>query len=168
MKGWLRRLRGVLGIGTLWGLPAVFVGAVGGGAASVFGGAPLLGAIVTGTTVVGGLFFALGTVFAAALTMLEGRRTLEELSPRRAASWGALAGAVLPVVGLVVSAGPEIVPLLLDRQLLLTLLSGVGSYAALAAALAGGTVALARQAPPELSPGPLAGASEMLTGPKDG
>ena len=162
MKGWLRRLRGVLGIGMIWGLPATVVGAIGGIVASVFGGASLLGSLVTGSVAVGGLFFLLGSGFAAALTMTEGRRTLNELSPRRAALWGALAGGALPIVMLLISFGPEIATLLSDPQLLLGLLAGIGSYGALSAALAGGTVALARRAPAELASGPVPEDADLL------
>ena len=151
---WLRKLRGILGTGLIWGLPGAVVGAIGGVVASVFGGGPLLGSMVTGCVLVGGSFFLLGTSFAAALTLAEGRRTLNELSPMRAALWGGLAGGVLPVLALL-ALQPGIDHLLGDTQVLTALLAAVGSYGALSAALAGGTVAVAKSAPgePVLSPG---------------
>lgn len=152
MRTWLRKLRGILGTGLIWGLPGAVVGAVGGVVASVVGGAPLLGALATGTTIVGGSFFLLGTSFAAAFTLAEGRRTFDQLSPWRAALWGGLAGGALPVLGLVMLE-PESAVLLSDPQLLAALLAAIGSYGGLGAALAAGTMALAKQAPAELVEG---------------
>ena len=150
MAAWWRKLRGVFGTGLVWGLPASVVGALGGVVASVLGGAPLLGSIAAGTVVVGGSFFLLGASFAAAFTLAEGRRTMSELSPWRAALWGAFAGGALPILGLLVLQ-PETATLLSDPQLLAALLAAVGSYGGLSAALAAGTVALAQHTPAELA-----------------
>ena len=106
MRRWLRKLRGIVGIGAIWGVPAAAVGAIGGIVASVFGGGPLLGSVAAGSLTVGGLFLLLGSGFATVLTLIEGNRTLEELSPRRAALWGALAGGAVLLVMLLVSFGP--------------------------------------------------------------
>lgn len=46
----------------------------------------------------GGVGFVLATGFAIVLTATHGRRTLEELSPRKAALWGGLIGSAIPVL----------------------------------------------------------------------
>lgn len=149
----MRRLRGVLGTSLVWGLPGTLVGAIGGLLVSFFGGAPLLGSLFTGSVAVGGVFFLLGAGSALALTLAEGHRTLDELSPRRAAIWGAVSGGTLPILALFVTLGPGLVTYLADMEVLLALLAGVGSYGALGAALAASTVAVAKRAPPELGSG---------------
>jgi hypothetical protein len=72
---------------------------------------------------------------------------------RRAALWGALAGLALPVVWLFASAGAPWTVFPVGRALIL-LMAACGSYGALGAALAAGTVWAARQAPTELPPRP--------------
>jgi hypothetical protein len=84
--------------------------------------------------------------------MAERRRTVDELSPWHAALWGALAGLALPVVWLFASAGAPWTVSLVGRALIL-LMAACGSYGAVGAALAAGTVWAARQAPTELPPG---------------
>ncbi len=167
MRRWLRRMRGILGIGAIWGLPASIVGAVGGIVASVLGGGPVLGSAVWGSVAVGGLFFLLGGAFATALTITEGRRTLDDLSPWRAAAWGGLAGAGVLAMMLLASFGLDFAVLLGDPQLLLGILAGFGSYGVLGAVLAGGTVAVARRAPDPLAPGSSRGDAELLDAPGD-
>jgi hypothetical protein len=152
MKSWLRRLRGVLGIGTLWGGVGVAVGSVVGLFTSLSGSLPLFDTLIEFGLGAGGLGFGLGSAFAAVLATLEKRRTLDELPPRRAAGWGGLAGAgAALVVGL--SLVPSLFPVLPPGQLALLLISAMASYGALTAGLAAGTVALARRAPSELAPG---------------
>ena len=87
MKPWLRRLRGVFGIGVLWGFVGTVVGTVVGAFVSVAGGQPLFTVLAEFGLGVGGLGFVLGSTFAGVLTILERRRTLEELTPGRAARW---------------------------------------------------------------------------------
>ena len=166
MKRWIRRLRGVLGIGTAWGLAGTTVGAIGGLVASVAGGLPLpqLLELALGA---GGFGFVLGSAFAAVLTMLEPRRTLEELSPRRAAVWGALAGAALPIAWIVVVVLPEVGANILHPRLLVAALAASGAYGVLSAALAALTVALARLAPPDLDSGPVSAPPHRLIAPGD-
>jgi len=117
---------------------------------SVSGGLPFLDTLVEFGLGAGRLGFGLGSTFAFVLTTLERRRTLDELTPGRAAGWGALAGAgAALVVGL--SLVPALFPVLSTAQLALLLISGTASYGALTAGLAAGTVALARRAPAELA-----------------
>jgi hypothetical protein len=152
MATWLRKMRGVVGTGLIWGLPGAVVGAIGGVVASVFGGAPLLGTIAYGGFVLGGTFFLLGTSFAALLALGEGRRTLDELTPWRAAAWGAVAGGVAPFLALLILE-PGTAVLLSDPRLLTAFLAASGSYGALTAAMAAGTIAVARRAPGQLPSG---------------
>ena len=167
MKQWLRRLRGVLGIGTLWGVAGTALGTVAGLIVSVSGGLPLLDTLVEFGLGAGGLGFVLGSGFAGVLTMLERRRTLDELSPGRAALWGGMAGAAAAlVVG--ISLLPELGAILSVRQLVLLFVAAPGSYGALSAALAAGTVALARRAPAELDSGPTCDEEGLLGAPIDG
>jgi hypothetical protein len=158
-------LRGVLGIGALWGGVGTVVGSAIGVFVAAAGSQPLLSALVEFGLGVGGLGFALGSAFAGALTVLERRRTLDELTPGRAARWGALAGLTVSLgVGLyfVTSLGQAGVDLGLGR-VVLAFLSGTAAYTALTAALAAGTVAVARRAPPEIGPG-MAGDSSRVLG----
>jgi hypothetical protein len=155
----------VLGIGTLWGAAGVAVGSVVGTFLSLSGGLPFLDTLVEFGLGAGGLGFGLGSAFAVVLTTLESRRTLDELTPRRAAGWGALAGAAAAlVVGL--SLVPALFPVLSSARLALLLISGTASYSALTAALAAGTVALARRAPPELRAGPTMSDDSLLASPR--
>jgi hypothetical protein len=92
MKGFLRRLRGVIGTGIIWAfgfaafnsIVALFQGG---------GWAPFWGAIS-----IGGFFgFVLGSGFASILSLTEGHRTLGELSLPRVGFWGAVGGFLFTV-----------------------------------------------------------------------
>ena len=162
MKQWVRRLRGVLGTGALWGVAGTALGTVGGLMASLFGGVPLLGSVSVWGLGAGVLGFLLGSGFAGVLTAIEGRRTLDELSVGRAAVWGALAGGVFPIIWLLASLGSGIGTTIPIAD------AASGSYGALSAALAAGTVALAKHLPPELAPGQGPNEGELLGAPGDG
>ena len=166
MKTCLRRLRGIFGTGLIWGLPGTLVGAIGGVVASAFGGGPLLGSIATGSIVLGGSFFLLGTASAVGLSLAERGRTLDELSPWRAALWGGLAGGILPVLALLILE-PGTVRLLSDPQLVAAVLAAVGAYGGLSAGLAAATVAVAKRAPEELGAGQASEDAPLPTIPGD-
>jgi hypothetical protein len=169
MKQWLRRLRGVLGIGTLWGLVGTVVGVGVGAFLSRASGQPLLQALVEFGLGVGWLGFVLGSVFAGVLTMLEGQRTLDKLTPWRAARWGALAGVAVSLsvgVYFFASVGQAGLDLPLSR-VVLALIAGTGAYGALTAALAAGTVAIARRAPEAIGPGAERDHAHLLGGSSD-
>lgn len=152
MRSWVRRLRGVLSIGTLWSAAGLTFGAVAGLVASVIGGVPLSTAVLewgVGSAAIG---LILGTSFATALTVLEGRGTLAELTLKRAAACGALAGLAVPLAALgvlLVAGGPP----LSFGTVLPVFLSATLSYGLLGAGLAAGTVAVAQRAPDELEAG---------------
>jgi hypothetical protein len=87
----------MLGVGLMWGALGGAVGLVVG----VVGAAVDQGTISEWLTSVGlgfaGFGFLAGVGFAATLSALDGRRTLRELSVRRAAALGGLAGFAFPL-----------------------------------------------------------------------
>jgi hypothetical protein len=140
MKGFLRRLRGILGTGLTWavGWPIVNL------AFGLLVGLPprFLGPIAISSLFSG---FLAGGTFAVILSIVERRHTLEDLSLKRTAVWGGIGGtllraAVLPFVlplGLPVSS--LLLPFVVDG------LTGAG--------FASGSVALAKRADRKLIEG---------------
>ncbi len=147
-----RRLKAVLGLGSLWALPAACVGAIGGVISTLAFGTPLLPSLGWGVTTMGGLFLGLGVGFATLLTLTEGRRTLSELGALRAGAWGALAGGGLMAVVQAVALATD--PGLggLDPDTLSAMVSGIATFGALGGVLSAASVRLAREVP-ELPPG---------------
>jgi hypothetical protein len=147
----LRRVKAALGIGSIWGVVAGSVGALAGGVSGlVTGGA--LSLFLLGGAVAGVVGFVLGSAFGGILSLMEGKRTLGELTVRRAGLWGALVGTAVPLLGgvVVLLFGD---PVLGIRGLITAALAGAASYGLITAALAAGTVALAKRASPELHAG---------------
>jgi len=133
MKGFLGRLRGVIKTGLLWA--AFFVAyfsfreILGGRAESLWIGIPFFA----------GFGFIMGGAFAGILSLTERHRTLQDLSLRRVALWGALGGLVFLGGAALVFRPPE--PM---GWLVLPLLTaGLGS----------GSVALAKRADTKLIEG---------------
>ena len=88
MRGWLRRIRGAIGMGFTW--------------AAAWSGAGIVLAVVTGFKadapfpLVFGVFgFMAGVIFSAFLALIEGRRTFDQMSFPRFAGWGATGGLLL-------------------------------------------------------------------------
>ena len=145
----LRKLKAVLVIGSIWGIAAGAVGALGG-----FG-------VAMGVT---GL--VLGAGFGGLLSVMEGRRTLDELTPRRAALWGFVAGAAVALVGTValadvfwIAVGEMGLPIGVQ---LTAIAAGAASYGAVTAGLAAATVSLAKRSPSELESGSNASAQDVV------
>jgi hypothetical protein len=100
MNRLLRKLRGVIGIGLTWGAVWAVISAAIGLVIGVIdpdsidpGESPLLmGAIV------GFQGFVAGVGFGILLSLAETRKTILDLSPGRAAIWGMLASAALPLL----------------------------------------------------------------------
>jgi hypothetical protein len=165
----LKRLKAALGIGSIWG--AAFVG-VGAALGALIPTTSFLSTAV-GLGVVAGLGgFLLGIGFAGLLSAMEGRRTLGELTSRRAALWGFLAGSALALGGSivlgsamgVVGAAESVLGLGIPVALQLTaVLTGAVSYGAIAAGLASATVSLAQRTPLPLPAEP-SGSTRILGG----
>lgn len=132
MRGWLRRIRGAIGMGLTW-------------AAAWFGAGMML-LLVVGLDAAdvpfplffGAIGFVAGVTFSGVLRLAEGRRRFDQMSLPRFAAWGAVGGLVLSglFVGSVAAFAGERLPL-----------GVLGTVFALAgAASAAGTLALARLA----------------------
>ena len=87
----LRKLKAVLGIGSIWGIAAGAVGTALGGLSSLPTGSFLSSALFSGVGA-GVAAFVLGVGFGGLLSVMEGRRTLDELTAHRAALWGFVVG----------------------------------------------------------------------------
>src|SRR5881392_1347458 len=88
MGKWLRRIRGSIGMGFTW--------------AAAWAGAGFVLAVVTRfradapfPLVFGVLGFIAGVIFSALLALIEGGRTLDQMSLPRFAGWGAVGGLLL-------------------------------------------------------------------------
>jgi hypothetical protein len=100
MNPLLRKLRGVIGTGLAWGTAWATIMAFAGVVVGVLRPEeidPGEGPIVVGT-IMGMVGFISGVAFGALLSFAERRKTILELSPGRAAMWGILASAVLPLL----------------------------------------------------------------------
>ena len=88
MWTWLRRIRGAIGMGVMWGAVWFAAGSVPRWVFGVNTDAPL--PLVFG-------FFGLiaGMVFSAVLALTEGRRSFDQMSLPRFAVWGAISGLLL-------------------------------------------------------------------------
>ena len=129
MRAFLRKCRGALGFGVMWGVAWAAIFAAIAFAVGIFdpdsidpGEGPLrVGAI-------GGIFgFVSGIAFGATLALADGRKSLSKLSVGRAALWGAIGTALFPLLTAV------------DNSMLI-ILCPIG------AALAAGSVAIAKKA----------------------
>ena len=166
MKTWLRKLRGVVSIGAIWGLACSVLGFAIGAIVSMIWPEILPSTVVRyvvdltlGYGVVG---FVLGSGFAGVLATMHGRKTFEELTLGRGALWGALAG-----VGMSTVLGLVFIGLGLGRGLPLADLISIFvvptcTFGALTAGLGAGTVSLARRAPAELEAGAVRHESKLL------
>ena len=100
MSAFLRKCRGVLGIGLTWaiGWAAVFAALWAG--IRIFDPASIdPGEGLARTAWIGGVFgFISGAAFAVLLALADGRKTLRDLSPLRAALWGAVGTAAFPLL----------------------------------------------------------------------
>ena len=127
MKEFLRRLRGIIGMGVTWavGLAGLFTLA-----GLVFGGAFVPGLALTG----GFLGLVAGGGFAVIMSITERRKRLRDLSLWRIALWGGIGGAVVAgATNLIGGSGGLIWPF-------------VGSVAVIGAIASTGTVAVAKRA----------------------
>lgn len=129
MNGLLRRIRGIIGTGITWAMAWVGLGAGLGALAGLNLGYLLRMAM--GNSIGG---FLAGVSFAVILSVAERNRSLEDLSLRRVALWGAGGGLAISLIPL--AAGIPVAYLLGP----LMINAGIG------AGMATGSVALARRA----------------------
>jgi len=161
MNTWLRRLRGMVGIGAIWGLACSALGLAIGTVVSIIWPETLpftvIKYVVTVALGYGVAGFVLGGGFAGVLATMHGRKTFEELTRGRAALWGALSGVgVVTITGLInlglwFSRGfplAKLIPLFVPTFVAMTCVFG-----AVTAGLGVLTVSLARRAPAELEAG---------------
>ena len=129
MNRLLKRIRGIVGTGVTWALAWVGLGAVVGALVGYPVG--FLFRIALSNSVSG---FLAGSAFAAILSVAERKRTLEGLSLKRVALWGAIGGGLLSFLPMAygVPLAYLLGPLLIN--------GGIG------AGMAAGSVALARRA----------------------
>jgi len=148
MKKWLKKLRGILGTGAIWGTTGLSVGAfLGAISSSIFdGGFSLTWALNSGVGL--GLFgFLSGVSFAGILATLDGRKPLEDLSVARSALWGLIAGGAFSFFFVLIRDG-TLFPFFWERML-----PPIAALGTLGACLGAGTILIARKAPNELPPG---------------
>ena len=164
----IRKLKAALGIGSILGIAFGAVGTALGvllSTTSLFS-SPLGLGVVFGVT---GLI--LGAGFGGLLSVMERRRTLDDLTTRRAALWGFVVGAGVTLVGMVLVWGlTDVVgiaesilgfPIPIGLQLT-ALAANAASYGAITAGLAAGTVSLAKRSPSELQSGSEGSAQDPL------
>jgi hypothetical protein len=100
MRALLRKLRGLLGVGVTWGVLWGLVGAAIGVVATIIDPASVdsgEGPLVVGA-IIGFQGLVAGVGFGVLLAFAETRKTILALSGTRAAMWGVLASAALPLV----------------------------------------------------------------------
>ncbi|MCE2902479.1 MAG: hypothetical protein ACK5XT_10090 [Gemmatimonas sp.] len=136
MTSWLRRLRGVFGMGLTWAVGwAVVGGAIMEGIVDPHG--RLLDMWPQTLAIPG---FLGGLTFGTLLWLAEGRRRFEELSVPRLTGWGALVGLLLGVLAVTTGMGREVLPFWSRAFVLVTPLTLSGALSASA------TLAVARVA----------------------
>lgn len=138
MNGWLRRVRGAIGMGLMWG--AAWLGA---GLVMMVGALLLTGS--TGADVpyplgFGALGFLAGTTFSSVLGLVEGRRRFDEMSLPRFTGWGAVGGFLLSTIFVVTVTLVDDPAFIANLPMLGTIFAGAG------AVCAGGALTLARRA----------------------
>ncbi len=98
MNGWLRRIRGALGMGLTWAIGWIPAGVVISLIMEARAGLPLGSLIDLWLLGLVPLGFLGGVIFSTALRALEGNRRFDELSLTRFGAWGALGGLLLGTV----------------------------------------------------------------------
>ena len=125
MKKWTRRIRAALGMGLIW---ALGWGLVGGFVMEAF--VDPHGRIADmwpqGLAMTG--FFG-GLVFSSVLWMTEGRRRFDQLSLPRVGVWGAVAGALIVLGGILIGLQPAFAALVIGPVTVMSAVSATGSLA---------------------------------------
>ena len=137
MSKWRRKVRGIFGTGAIWGSLGGVIGIVSGVIGSFFDPATMAEWVFSLGLGFAGFGFLAGSGFAATLALLDGRKTLSELSPGRAAAWGGIAGFVLPLA--------VVIPLSGGALPILPAIASAATFGAVTALLGAGTVQVARR-----------------------
>ena len=135
MKKWLRRIRAAVTMGLLWAVPWAIVALV-------------IGMVVDPDESMDEMWWVIGAypgflggvLFSIVLSIAERHRRLGELSIRRFAAWGAVAGLAIGVLPFVLGTPSAEI----DVARLATVV--IGSFTLMSAASAAGSLALARRA----------------------
>jgi len=138
--GWLRKLRGILGLGGIGAVLGAFGGAAWSLATSLSFGYVDPGFITMAATVWGTFGAFCGAGFGVALVAFSSRRSLDQLGVASSALIGGLLGAVFPLAFNLLLSGP--MPLYLIKLMLPVM----GVCAALGATLSTGMVLAAKRA----------------------
>ena len=104
MGGLMRRIRGAIGTGLTWAAGWLGVGAILGVPISILLGLPVLSGMTVLAVGWAKLGFVGGVLFSGVLAAAEHNRSIEDLSLRRIAAWGAVGGFLLAVPS-VIAAG---------------------------------------------------------------
>ncbi len=143
MKKWLKRIRGAVGMGLTWAVAWGCAGAILRIVAGVITGGPIAaasGSLVAGLALASAVFgvmgFIGGTAFSVVLGIAERRRTFDEMSLPRFASWGTLGGLLLLMPFVLIGWAP----------VTLETAAIIGVLALLGGGCASGSLALARRA----------------------
>ena len=91
MRSWLRRVRGAIGMGVLWGAAWSLAGGIPRWVLGINTDAPF-------PVIFGVLGFIAGVMFSVVLALAERRRTFDQMSMPRFAGWGAVGGLLLTAV----------------------------------------------------------------------
>jgi hypothetical protein len=140
MNQWVRRLRGAIGMGIIWGA-AWF------GAGALLARVPGFSSDLPFALLFAPLGFVTGIIFSGVLVGIEGRRRFDRMSLSRFAGWGAVSGLLLSGIFVV---GAALRGATLWGEFLV-----FGPPLAIAGAVcAAGSLALARRAERRALPGP--------------
>lgn len=134
---WLRRIRGAVGMGLVWGAVWAAVGAL---KAVLVDPNGSMDALWVGPPV--GVFpgFVGGLIFSVVLAIAAAPRKLHELSVSRVGVWGAMVGFLLGFLPLAINEPPNEFPVWLVAAVV------IGSLSLMGAISAAGSLALARRA----------------------
>jgi hypothetical protein len=94
----IRRLRGLVGVGTTWGVAWATIGALIGLVVGVVSPETVAGSVVEWALGLGAYGLLSGVGFGGLLAYHESRKTVAELSPGRAALWGVLGAVLVPIL----------------------------------------------------------------------
>jgi hypothetical protein len=135
----IRRLRGLVGVGTTWGVAWAVIGALIGLVIGIVSPGSVAGSVVEWALGLGAYGLVSGVGFGGLLAYHESRKTVTELSPGRAALWGVLGAVLVPLLfGLLGFFEIGTTPI--------DVLEAMAVTAALGGTFAAGSVAIARAA----------------------